>query len=82
MYATEALGDRVTEYSEAVSVKIPQPIKDYHARIYKERSDSYYMISTFESQALLFLSRAIGAKRGKSYHFPHAPNRTRKFDHS
>ncbi|KAI1467865.1 S-adenosyl-L-methionine-dependent methyltransferase [Daldinia caldariorum] len=63
MYANEKLGERVTKYAEAQSLQLPKPIKDYHARIIEERSDSNYMISTFQSQALIFFARAIGAKR-------------------
>ncbi|OTB15062.1 hypothetical protein K445DRAFT_318441 [Daldinia sp. EC12] len=63
LYASETLAERVTKYSESQSLQIPQPIKDYHARIFEERSDSNYMISTFQSQALVFFARAIGAKR-------------------
>ncbi|KAI1805187.1 S-adenosyl-L-methionine-dependent methyltransferase [Daldinia bambusicola] len=63
LYATEKLAESVSKYSEAQSLQIPKPIKDYHARIFKERSDSNYMISTFQSQALVFFARAIGAKR-------------------
>ncbi|OTA70479.1 S-adenosyl-L-methionine-dependent methyltransferase [Hypoxylon sp. EC38] len=63
LYATATLNERVTSYSESVSLELPQHIRDYHARIYKERDDSNYMISTFESQALIFLARTIGAKR-------------------
>ncbi|OTA87045.1 hypothetical protein M434DRAFT_399692 [Hypoxylon sp. CO27-5] len=66
LYATATLNERVTSYSESVSLELPQNIRDYHARIYKERDDSNYMISTFESQALIFLARTIGAKRSKS----------------
>ncbi|KAI1207259.1 S-adenosyl-L-methionine-dependent methyltransferase [Annulohypoxylon truncatum] len=63
LYTTETLGDRVSKYSESISVPVPQKLRDYHARIFKERDDSNYMISTFESQALIFLARMIGAKR-------------------
>ncbi|KAI1371974.1 S-adenosyl-L-methionine-dependent methyltransferase [Hypoxylon crocopeplum] len=63
LYATETLGDSVSKYSESVSLQIPKPLLDYHARIYNEREDSNYMISTFESQALIFLARLTGAKR-------------------
>ncbi|KAI1142595.1 S-adenosyl-L-methionine-dependent methyltransferase [Hypoxylon sp. FL0543] len=63
LYATATLGERVTSYAESVSLELPQHIRDYHARIFKERDDSNYMISTFESQALVFLARTIGAKR-------------------
>ncbi|OTB09241.1 hypothetical protein M426DRAFT_135006 [Hypoxylon sp. CI-4A] len=64
MYKTETLGDRVTSYSESVSIAVPKPIKDYHAKIVKEHpEDSNYMISNFEAQALIFLTRLIGAKR-------------------
>ncbi|KAI0387166.1 S-adenosyl-L-methionine-dependent methyltransferase [Hypomontagnella monticulosa] len=63
LYASDTLGERVTEYCESVSNPVPQPIRDYHARIIKEREDSFYMISNFEAQALIFLSRLIGAKR-------------------
>ncbi|KAI2470900.1 S-adenosyl-L-methionine-dependent methyltransferase [Annulohypoxylon bovei var. microspora] len=63
LYTTETLGDRVSKYSESISVPVPQKLRDYHARIFKERDDSNYMISTFESQALIFLGRMIGAKR-------------------
>ncbi|KAI1416309.1 S-adenosyl-L-methionine-dependent methyltransferase [Hypoxylon sp. FL1857] len=63
LYATTTLGERVTNYAESVSLELPQHIRDYHARIFKERDDSNYMISTFESQALIFLARTIGAKR-------------------
>ncbi|KAI2624915.1 S-adenosyl-L-methionine-dependent methyltransferase [Hypoxylon sp. NC1633] len=63
LYKTDQLASRVTEYCESVSLKIPQPILDYHARIYEEREDSMYMISTFQSQAQVFLARLIGAKR-------------------
>ncbi|KAI1389464.1 O-methyltransferase family protein [Hypoxylon trugodes] len=63
MYATETLGANVSQYSESVSLKLPQPLLEYHARIYKDRDDSNYMISTFEAQALIFLSRLLGAKR-------------------
>ncbi|KAI0164442.1 O-methyltransferase family protein [Hypoxylon sp. FL1284] len=64
LYATEQLGERVTKYAESVSLTIPQPIKDYHARIIEENpGDSNYMISNFQAQALVWLSRLIGAKR-------------------
>lgn len=66
MYTTETLGDRVSKYSESISVPVPQKLQDYHARIFRDRDDSNYMISTFESQALIFLGRMIGAKRGMS----------------
>ncbi|KAI1097353.1 S-adenosyl-L-methionine-dependent methyltransferase [Jackrogersella minutella] len=63
LYTTETLGDRVSKYSESISLQVPQKLRDYHARIFKERDDSNYMISTFESQALVFIARMIGAKR-------------------
>ncbi|KAI8956526.1 S-adenosyl-L-methionine-dependent methyltransferase [Daldinia sp. FL1419] len=63
LYATKTLAERVSKYSEAKSLEIPRSIKDYHAKIFEERSDSNYMISTFQSQALVFFARAIGAKR-------------------
>lgn len=67
LYATETLGDRVSKYSESVSLAIPKPIKDYHARIEEEHPGwSNYMISNFQSQALVWLTRLIGAKKGKS----------------
>ncbi|KAI0842651.1 S-adenosyl-L-methionine-dependent methyltransferase [Hypoxylon sp. FL0890] len=63
LYTTETLGERVTNYAESISLKLPQHMRDYHARIFRERDDSNYMISSFESQALVFLARTIGAKR-------------------
>ncbi|KAI1773488.1 S-adenosyl-L-methionine-dependent methyltransferase [Hypoxylon cercidicola] len=64
LYATPTLGDRVSKYSESVSLTIPQPIKDYHARIIEEKpEDANYMISNFEAQALVWLARLVGAKR-------------------
>ncbi|KAI2627478.1 S-adenosyl-L-methionine-dependent methyltransferase [Hypomontagnella submonticulosa] len=64
LYANDTLAERVTEYAESSSIPVPQPIRDYHARVIKEREiDSNYMISNFEAQALIFLSRLIGAKR-------------------
>ncbi|KAI1759641.1 S-adenosyl-L-methionine-dependent methyltransferase [Hypoxylon sp. FL1150] len=64
LYATEKLGQRVSEYSESVSLTIPKPLKDYHARIVEESpNQSNYMISSFQSQALVWLARLIGAKR-------------------
>ncbi|KAI4858611.1 S-adenosyl-L-methionine-dependent methyltransferase [Hypoxylon rubiginosum] len=64
LYTTETLGDRVSKYAESVSLKIPQPIKDYHARIIeKNPKDSNYMISNFQAQALVWLARLVGAKR-------------------
>lgn len=66
LYTTETLGDRVSKYAESVSLKIPQPIKDYHARIIeKNPKDSNYMISNFQAQALVWLARLVGAKRGR-----------------
>ncbi|KAI0099529.1 S-adenosyl-L-methionine-dependent methyltransferase [Daldinia grandis] len=63
LYATKELGTAVTSYSQYQSLPIPKPILSYHDRIFRERDDSNYMISVFQSQALVFLARAIGAKR-------------------
>ncbi|KAI0843951.1 S-adenosyl-L-methionine-dependent methyltransferase [Daldinia vernicosa] len=63
LYANEALGRAVTFYSSGQSLTIPKPIRNYHYKIFRERHDSNYMISEFQSQALVFLARAIGAKR-------------------
>ncbi|KAI1085350.1 S-adenosyl-L-methionine-dependent methyltransferase [Whalleya microplaca] len=64
LYATEELAESVNNYAETHSVQLPQPIKDYHARIIKEDpEDSEFMISTFESQALVWFARLLGAKR-------------------
>ncbi|KAI1495556.1 O-methyltransferase [Biscogniauxia marginata] len=64
LYASEILGQRVTEYSEANSLVLPKQLTDYHAAIVSAQpSTSDYMISTFQSQALMWLARLIGAKR-------------------
>ncbi|KAI1662763.1 S-adenosyl-L-methionine-dependent methyltransferase [Daldinia decipiens] len=63
LYDTPYTGRQVTAYSEAQSLDIPQLLREYHYRICRERDDSNYMISTFQSKALVFLARAIGAKR-------------------
>ncbi|KAI1639946.1 O-methyltransferase [Biscogniauxia mediterranea] len=64
LYATETLGQRVTEYSEAKSLELPKHLTDYHADIVKTQpGTSHYMISTFQSQALVWLARLMGAKR-------------------
>ncbi|KAI5923126.1 O-methyltransferase [Camillea tinctor] len=64
LYATDILGQRVTEYSEAKSLELPQHLTDYHAEIVRAQpTTSDYMISTFQSQALVWLARLMGAKR-------------------
>ncbi|KAI0597295.1 O-methyltransferase [Biscogniauxia sp. FL1348] len=64
LYATEILGQRVTEYSEAKSLELPKYLTDYHADIVKTQpTTSNYMISPFQSQALVWLARLMGAKR-------------------
>lgn len=59
LYSTETLGDRVTKYAESTSLKIPQSLLAYHTKIY-QRPDSFLVISNFEAQALIFLSRLMG----------------------
>ncbi|CAJ2502588.1 Uu.00g099820.m01.CDS01 [Anthostomella pinea] len=64
LYATKLLGERVTAYSEAHSMALPQFLRDYNAKILHEQpTTSNYMISTFQSQALVWLARLMGAKR-------------------
>ncbi|KAL7623355.1 hypothetical protein AAE478_007036 [Parahypoxylon ruwenzoriense] len=63
LYATDALAERVSKYAEEYSLAIPKPLKDYHSLIVGDRGDSNYMISSFQSQALVWVSRLMGAKR-------------------
>ncbi|KAI5857321.1 S-adenosyl-L-methionine-dependent methyltransferase [Durotheca rogersii] len=64
LYATDALAESVSKYAEAKSLEIPRPLRDYHARIIRDHpEDSNYMISSFQSQALVWLARLIGARR-------------------
>ncbi|KAI0012227.1 S-adenosyl-L-methionine-dependent methyltransferase [Xylariaceae sp. FL0662B] len=64
LYATDELTESVSKYAETHSIQVPQPIKDYHASIIKAQpEDSDYMISTFESQALIWFARLLNAKR-------------------
>lgn len=65
LYPNDAVAEAVTEYSEAHSLALPQHLLDYHAEIFKSSPTSNLMISTFQAQALVFLARMIGAKRGE-----------------
>ncbi|KAI0017692.1 O-methyltransferase [Xylariomycetidae sp. FL0641] len=64
LYATEKLGEHITEYSEEHSLALPQALREYHAKVISEMPiTSEYMISTFQSQAMVWLARLMGAKR-------------------
>ncbi|KAI9897740.1 hypothetical protein N3K66_007596 [Trichothecium roseum] len=63
LYPNEAVTERVTRYSEQHSSALPAHMLEYHDRVDTSRADSNYMISNFQAQALLFLARAVGARR-------------------
>jgi hypothetical protein len=45
LYSNEIVGKKVTDYSEAHSLPLPEHITKYHAHISESRDDSNYMIS-------------------------------------
>jgi predicted O-methyltransferase YrrM len=63
LYPNAQVSEKVTIYSESHSLALPKHLTDYHVEIEATRKDAFYMISTFESQALIWLGRLVGAKR-------------------
>ncbi|KAI0133927.1 O-methyltransferase [Xylariales sp. AK1849] len=63
LYPNDTVGSAVTAYSEAHSLDLPKWLTDYHAHISHSSPASYYMISTFEAQMLVWLTHLVGAKR-------------------
>lgn len=66
LYLNEKLGERVTKYAQQQTSSIPQYIIDYHEHIRTTQpKTASYMIPIAEAQALVFMARTIGAKRGE-----------------
>jgi predicted O-methyltransferase YrrM len=63
LYPNAQVAEKVTAYSESHSAALPASLAEYHAEISRTRDDSFYMISTFESRALIWLGKLMGAKR-------------------
>ena len=65
LYPNQVVADRVTAYSEEVSLKLPDHILQYHDEVEKSSGDrAMLMISNFQAQISVFLAHLIGAKRG------------------
>lgn len=63
LYPTAHVAEAVTSYAKAHSTPLPEHITAHHAHIIATHPRSDYMISNFQSQAHIFLARAIAAKR-------------------
>lgn len=74
LYPNDIVGDRVSYYAEAQSSRIPQHIIDYHIHVRETQpKTANYMISISQAQAMAFLARMIGAKRGITTSQLHTP---------
>lgn len=64
LYPNEAVAKKVADYSFAHSTPLPKHISDFHAwgNASQERAD--FMISPLQAQFQMWMTRAMGAKRG------------------
>lgn len=69
------------ENSDSISKSTPLPdwLLKYHEWGCNNTEVPRYLISTFEAQALVFLSRLVGAKRGMSFRLSLFPARNCTF---
>lgn len=64
LYPNETVGGRVSDYAEKYSSCIPKHIVQYHAHIRETQPQTAnWMISISQAQAMMFLAKAVGAKR-------------------
>ncbi len=63
LFPNVTVATRVIEYAADKSNVLPEPLLQYHAKI-SELERSNMSVSTFQGQALSFLAKLAGAKRG------------------
>ncbi|KAK7746508.1 hypothetical protein SLS53_002467 [Cytospora paraplurivora] len=64
LYPNPETSAKVVDYSVAKSTPLPDWLLKYHAWGLESTKVPDYLISTFQAQSLVFLTRIIGAKRG------------------
>lgn len=65
LYPNPETSAKVVDYSVTKSTPLPDWLLKYHAWGLESTEVPDYLISTFQAQSLVFLTRIIGAKRGK-----------------
>lgn len=63
LYPNDAVAARVSAYAEHHSSPLPPHITAYHAHVSAANARANYMISNFQAQSLVFLARAVAARR-------------------
>ncbi|KAK7973052.1 S-adenosyl-L-methionine-dependent methyltransferase [Apiospora saccharicola] len=63
LYPNEYVASRVTGYSEEHSRDLPKHLVDYHAHVISTQPQANMMISTFQGQAMVWLTHLVGAKK-------------------
>ena len=64
LYPNAETSTKVIEYSIAKSTPLPDWLLKYHAWGSAQTAVPDFLISTFEAQMLVFLTKLAGAKRG------------------
>lgn len=63
LYPNAHIAGKVLEYSASNTATLPQKLLDYHVEIAAREAKSYYMISPFQAQGMIWLGRLVGAKK-------------------
>jgi hypothetical protein len=66
LYPNERVGERIGAYSKSNTTSVPQSITEYHEHILQTMPETAnYMVSLSQAQAMIFLAKTFGAKRGE-----------------
>ncbi|MDA4132790.1 MAG: hypothetical protein OK454_06665 [Thaumarchaeota archaeon] len=65
LYPNDEVATSVTNYASKQSLALPEHVTKYHAWLFDARPDANLAISVFQSQALAWLAKTVGAKRGE-----------------
>lgn len=67
LYPNKTIAGLVTEYAKEHSASLPEYLLNYHDNVVVNQLGAHMMISTFQGQAMVWIARLIGAKKGQSW---------------
>lgn len=65
LYPNEEVALKVSDYSDRHSLDLPDAVTKYHEWVLQTQERSYFTISMLEARYLTWMTRLMGAKRGK-----------------